>query len=107
MHYSYYIIHKLFTNNVYLIPKLDYETEYTNNIDDVDFQPEKNEWDFDCKILISGLSSCLLFRMNESDIVIMWHLVVGYKKFYERHLRCKSHIYSCKKIDLICTEKNL
>ena len=43
--------------------------------------------------------------MNESDIVIMWHLVVGYKKFYERHLRCKSHIYSCKKIDLICTKQ--
>ena len=27
--YSYYLIHKLFTNNVYLIPKLDYETQYT------------------------------------------------------------------------------
>ena len=41
MHYSYYLIQKLFTNNVYLIPKLDYETQYTNNIDHVDFQPAK------------------------------------------------------------------
>ena len=35
------MIHKLFTHNVYLISKLDCETQYTNSIDDVDFQPAK------------------------------------------------------------------
>ena len=41
MHYSYYLIHKLFNDNVHLIPKLDCENQCTNNIDDVDFQPAK------------------------------------------------------------------